>query len=70
MIELLVRDAPGFIYVAGFALALAGAWAVCRHFRGAGRESSRTQVRVIAALALLVLGALLAWRMAASWLNP
>ena len=64
MIELLVRDAPGFIYVAGFALALAGAWAVCRHFRGAGRESSRTQVRVIAALALLVLGALLAWRMA------
>ena len=64
MIELLIRNAPGLIYVAGFAIALAGAWAVCRHFRGVGRESFRTQVRVIIVLTLLALGVLLAWRMA------
>ncbi|MCX6917244.1 MAG: hypothetical protein NT167_30105, partial [Verrucomicrobia bacterium] len=64
MNEMLAHNAPGLIYVAGFAVALAGAWAVCRRFSRSGRESSRTQVRGITALALLAFGALLEWRMA------
>ena len=64
MIEMLAHNALDLICVALFAVALAGAWAVCRRFSRSGREASQTQVRVIAALALLAFGALLEWRMA------
>ena len=64
MIELLIHNASGLVYVAGFAAALAVAWKVCRQFGGLRHDSSRTQARVIAVLALLAIGALFEWRMA------
>ena len=55
MIELLTQNAQGLVYAAGFAAVLAGVWTVCRQFGGLRHDSSRTQARVITALALLTL---------------
>ena len=51
MIELLTQNAQGLVYAAGFAAVLAGVWTVCRQFGGLRHDSSRTQARVITALA-------------------
>ena len=61
MIDLFTRIAPNLVYVAAFAAALAVAWVAGRRFH---REPARARVRIISALLLLSIGALLTGWMA------
>ena len=55
MMEWVTRQAPSLVALAGGAVVLLGAWAVARQLGGLGRESSKTQSRVVIALVLLTL---------------